>query len=90
MKHTDAEYLAFDLFQGDESELTCRSVKLVTTRKEHACHACASSTPCTIPPGTRARHERALVDGDFWGSYYACLPCLDKAMSECIEDDEDD
>lgn len=88
MKHTDAEYLSVDLFQGDESELTCRTVKLVTTRKEHACHA--YTAPCTIPAGSRARHERARVDGDFWGSYYACLPCLDRALSEFAEDDEDD
>lgn len=90
MKHTDTEYLNVDLFQGDESELTCRTVKLVTTRKEHACHAYADGAPCIIPAGARARHERARVDGSFWGSYYACLPCLARTIAGDFDSDDDD
>jgi hypothetical protein len=88
MKHTDAEYLNVDLFQGEEADLTCRTVKLVTTRKAHPCHAYVKEHD--IPAGDRARHERALVDGDFWGSYYACLPCLDRVLSEYVDDDDED
>ncbi len=87
MSHTDSEYLNVDLFQGEEAELTCRTVKLVTTRKEHACHAYIENH--TIPASTRARHERALVDGDFWGSYYACLPCLDLHIAGNFDGDDD-
>ncbi|ABM37590.1 hypothetical protein [Polaromonas naphthalenivorans] len=89
MNRTDADYLAVDLFQGDESELTCRSVKMVTTRKEHPCHAFADSASCTIPAGARARHERARVDGSFWGSYYSCLPCLDRTIAGDFEDEDE-
>lgn len=94
MKHSDAQYLAVDLFQGDEADLTCRTVKLVTTRKEHACHAFVAFTdginPCVIRIGARARHERARVDGSFWGSYYACLPCLDRTIAGDFEDEDDE
>ena len=86
MKHTNAEYLEFDPLQGDEAEITCRSKKMVTTCKTHQCNG--SDAPHDIPPGSRARHEKARVDGSFWGSYYTCLPCIDKAMIE-FEDDED-
>ncbi|MDB5885974.1 MAG: hypothetical protein JWR74_2145 [Polaromonas sp.] len=88
MKHTDAEYLAFDPLEGDEAELTCRSVKLVTTCKPHPCTG--TDEPHDIAPGSRARHEKARVDGDFWGSFYTCLPCLDRALSECAEDGDDE
>ena len=88
MKRTDAEYLSVDLFQGDEADLTCRTVKLVTTRKEHACHSYIKEH--TIPTGSRARHERALVDGDFWGSYYSCLPCLDHHINDEFDNHDAD
>lgn len=88
-RFTDAEYLNVDLFQGNDSELTCRSVKLVVTRKAHACHAFADSAPCAIAPGSRARHERARIDGSFWGSYYACLPCLKRTIAGDFDADDD-
>ena len=36
----------------------------------------------TIKPGERYRHERALIDGDFWGNYRMCLTCCDKWLDE--------
>lgn len=87
MSHADADYLNVDLFQGDESELTCRTVKMVTTRKEHPCSAYIKDA-CTIPSGSRTRHERARVDGSFWGSYYACTACLDRTIAGEFEDED--
>lgn len=89
MSHTDAEYLSVDLFQGDEADLKCRSVKMVTTRKEHECCAYVTSAPCIIPAGSRARHERARVDASFWGSYYACTMCLDRTIEGEVSDEDD-
>jgi hypothetical protein len=77
----EAIYLAVDLFQGDESELACRTVKMVTTRKDHQCSEQDHREAHIIPAGQRARHERALVDGDFWGSYYTCTACLDRFIA---------
>lgn len=78
MSHTDSEYINADPFFGDESELTLRTVKLVKARKEHACYGIGGEQNHTIKPGERHRHERALVDGDFFGSYRICLPCMDR------------
>lgn len=89
-RHTDAEYTSFDPFQGDESDLKCRAVAIRIARKEHPCFALPGATPHVIKPGDRYRHERALVDGSFWGNYRICLGCLDKWIAECEGDDEDD
>mgnify|MGYP003346889291 CR=1 FL=1 len=40
-------------------------------------------------PGERARYEKALIDGSFWGRYYVCLPCMDKWLAEVLGDTEE-
>jgi hypothetical protein len=75
----DKLYIGFDQFQGEDGELTLRSVKLVTTRKEHACMAPDGETH-TIPAGSRARFEKALVDGDYFGHYYTCIECIEREL----------
>lgn len=91
-KHTDAEYIDHDQFQGDEAEITCRTVSLRTARKEHPCFGGLGQygDGHTIKPGDRYRDEKALVDGDFWGRYRICLTCLDKQIDELNGDVEDD
>lgn len=83
MTHDDATYIRTDMFFGEEAELSLRTVKLVKARKEHDCYFSVSpyGQKHTIKPGDRYRHERALVDGDFFGSYRVCLPCLDKFIA---------
>lgn len=91
MKHTDSEYLNYDPFLGDEAELACRTVGIRTARKEHACFGLSGKQDHTINPGERYRHERALVDGSFWGEYRICLTCMDKFIAgEEIEEEDND
>lgn len=95
MTRADSEYLRFDPFQGDEADIRCRSVKLVRVRKEHPCFLGAhpiDGDQHTIKPGERARVESALIDGDFWGRSYVCLPCMDQWLVGLLDghDSEDD
>lgn len=91
MTHTDAERLALDPFDGDESELKLRTIRIRTARKEHPCFGIGCSRPGhTIKPGERYRHERALVDGEFWGDYRICLACCDKWLDELNGDTDED
>jgi hypothetical protein len=84
-QHSDEEYILTDPFFGDEAERTCVSVTVKTARKEHACFSIDGKQDHSIAPGQRYRHERARIDGSFWGEYKICLDCMDKFM-----DDEDD
>ena len=79
---SDADYIAYDPFQGDEAELKCRTVAIRTARKEHPCFSLDGKQDHQIKPGERYRHERALVDGSFWGNYRICLGCMDKFFEE--------
>lgn len=79
MKYTEDQYIGFMPFFGEDSELSCQTIKILKTRKPHAC--VGSNPEHTIPTGSMARYEKALVDGDFFGRYYMCIPCLDKEMS---------
>lgn len=78
---TDDVYINTDPFFGDEGELTCRSVAIRTARKSHLCMTLSGKQDHHIQPGERYRYERALVDGDYWGEYKLCLPCMDKFIS---------
>lgn len=77
----DERYLRCDPFQGGDRDvkIKARTVKIVTIRKPQLCFDPANGKPHDIQPGTRARYEHALVDGE-WGSYYTCLACMDKWM----------
>lgn len=90
MTYTDEQRLAYDPFFGDEAELACRTVRMVTTRKEQHCFGNGETTQHTIPPGTRARYEKAFVDRSFWGRYYTCADCMDRFLDEINGTEEDD
>lgn len=82
MKFSDAEYIECDPFDGDRDvALRCRTIKMVTTRKPQQCHDPNKGRLHTIPAGTRARYETALVDGE-WGKFYVCVECMDKWFIE--------
>ncbi|MCD0492290.1 hypothetical protein [Chromobacterium violaceum] len=89
-KFSDADYLAFDPFQGDEAEIKCRTKRIRTARKQHLCYTLTGRQDHHIEPGQRYRHERALIDGSFWGEYRICLSCIDQWINEGEEDDADD
>ncbi len=82
LAYSEQEYLEFDLFVGEDADITCRTVKLVKTRKRHVCFFGQNGDGHSIAPGSHARHEKALVDGDYWGSYYICIPCLDRELAD--------
>lgn len=91
MKYEQDEYLRWDPFEGDESDLQCRTVRIVKVRKDHICYT--SQAPGedqhVIHKGELARFERALIDRSFWGRYYTCIKCMDKFLTELFgEDDE--
>ena len=83
-RYTDAEYLGCDPFFGDEAELRCRTVTIKTARKNHLCYGIDPSTHNKhgIQVGQRYRHEKALVDGSFWGVYRICLGCMDELLRQ--------
>jgi hypothetical protein len=90
--YTDEQRVQYDLFAGDEGEISCCTVKIRTAKKEHPCFGGAGSSQDghTIKPGERYRHEKALIDGSFWGNYRLCLTCLDNLLTELgVEDDDD-
>ena len=58
-------------FGGDGEGVEQRTSKIVLTRKPHFCPGLSRGGEHTIPPGTRACCEHALVDGK-WRSAYTC------------------
>ncbi|PKM30202.1 MAG: hypothetical protein CVV07_07220 [Gammaproteobacteria bacterium HGW-Gammaproteobacteria-11] len=85
MKYQPDMYLTWDPFEGDmDVDIRCRKVKLVRVRKAHVCHLSMGGPEPEheIQPGEMARHESAFVDGSHWGSYYACIPCMDAWFDE--------
>lgn len=78
---TDQEIIDFDPCGGDDYQIDCQTVKIVKTRKEHQCLGVGGPESMHImPAGTRARYDKARVDGDF-GSYYVCVECIEKYMA---------
>lgn len=78
LRHPVERYLTTDPYHGDESEIDCRLVDIVQTRKSAYCTMGKSEHP----PGTVMWRERALVDGQFQTNRL-CLPhvaiCIDFA-----------
>jgi hypothetical protein len=75
---TDDRYVRFNPFADDRDvDIRCRTVKMVTTRKEQSCFSPSTGKQHKIPPGTRARFEAAIVDGE-WGRFYVCVKCMDE------------
>lgn len=92
MSESDQEYINYDPFEGDDSEITCRKVAIRTARKEHDCYAITlngKEPQHRIKVGQRYRHETARVDGEF-GSWKMCLECIDKDIKDLDDDDEDE
>lgn len=82
LAYTEQDYLSHDLFFGEEANITCRTVKIVKTRKAHPCFfGGGNGDGHSIAPGDIARHEKALVDSDYWGSYYVCIPCINRDIA---------
>lgn len=86
---TDQDRIDCDPFFGDEGELKCRKVTIKTARKQHACFlgSAFGGDNHTIQPGDRYRHEKALVDGDFWGEWKCCMKCIDRDIRGDYEDE---
>ena len=82
MSRTDAEYLAYDPFDGDRDvDVRCSTVKIVKVRTRQWCMGNGSTERHPIKLGARARNERAIFEGQ-WASYYVCLDCMDKWLDE--------
>ena len=82
LAYTEQDYISFDPFFGEEADITCRTVKLVKVRRPHPCFFGQNGDGHGIAQGDIARHEKALVDGDYWGSYYLCIPCLNREIAD--------
>lgn len=79
--YTDADFADFDPFDGERDvDIKCRTVKVVTTRKQHKCYP-PEGKMHAIKAGTRARYETAIVDGK-WGSFYTCVVCMTAWLRE--------
>lgn len=89
-RRLDPTYLNHDPFYypwGDgETEIHCRKVKLVRTKKEHTCvpPPGIAKNVHAIPAGTEARYESAIVEGS-WSKCYTCLDCMDVWLSPPYE-----
>lgn len=84
LKFNDSDYIQFDPCEGDDAAISCRTVRLVTARKSHHCFFGTGQygDGHLIDPGHPYRYERALVDGDYWGTYRVCVPCMDKWLTD--------
>jgi hypothetical protein len=91
MNFTHEDYLNEDWFDGEESDISCRTQKIVKVRKEHECwlSLCPGNTPHKIAIGTEAYYEKALIDRSFWGKFYMCKDCMDKQLTEYYGEDEE-
>jgi len=89
-KYTEEDYLNEDWFFGDEAEISCKTSKMVTVRKEHPCYLSQGygKTPHNIKIGERAYFEKALIDRDFWGKFYMCTKCMDAYLNEMYNCEE--
>jgi len=83
MKYSKEEYIADINFGDRDVDIRCQKIKLVKCKKDHECFfGLFKEDPHDIKAGEIARAETALVDQEFWGSYYICIPCLDKMLDE--------
>lgn len=87
--YTDEEYLSYNPFQGDESELSCRTVSMRKARNDHLCYSLDGKQDHNILAGEKYRYERALVDRSFLGSYRICLKCMDRWINDAYGCDDD-
>jgi len=87
---SDEDRIAHDLFPGDECSIKLRAITIKKARKEHECFLSMAygGVPHNIQPGERYRHEKALIDSDFWGVYKCCLKCVDREIRDLSGDEE--
>jgi hypothetical protein len=72
-----------DYYQDRDVDLTCQTIRMVRTRKEHDCHfGRIEGDFHVIPKGELAVRDTASIDHEFWGTCYNCIPCLDKRIAE--------
>lgn len=60
-------------FGGDEVEIRCHRVKILTTRAIHQC-MCPGNSLHLMRAGTEALRETAVIDG-VWSTCYVCMAC---------------
>lgn len=90
LKYPEYEYLE-DYCMDRDVDIRCQTVKIVTCRKEHECHGCGlDGIEHIINPGDLARMETALVNQEFWGSCYSCIPSMDRWLDLIIGDDDEE
>jgi hypothetical protein len=77
MTKSAERYISFDPYAGDESEVKCKRVAIVTTRFAQFCTFCNREHAA----GTRMRRESAKVDGVFQ-SNYCCLESIDNYLAD--------
>jgi hypothetical protein len=75
---TEKAFIKFDPYM-DECDVRHKQVKMVTTRTEQTCF-CPVGKVHPIPVGTRARFEKALVEGA-WQRYYTCIACCEYGLT---------
>jgi hypothetical protein len=82
---TDEKVLEYDPY-ADECDVKYQSVKIITTRKEQKCSGVPGLelSDHVMPAGTRARFERAMVDGE-WAKYYSCIEFIKKGLVDFPE-----
>lgn len=80
---SDSDYLACDWFSSARGDDSARmvSTRIVTTKKEQHCAGNGQGESHTIPLGSRALCESALIDGS-WGRYYLCTGRMDGWLNE--------
>ena len=84
MKFAEEDYLNFSPYEGEDGEVSCRTVKLVKANKEHDCFFGLGSygDGHKISKGDVYRYEKELIDGDFFGSYKVCVKCMDEYLTD--------
>ena len=80
MKYTKEQYEEFDVSEGDDIDIRCRTTRLVKTKKPHKC--CLDNGAHIIPVESMAVRDSAIVDGE-WSTVYSCTDCIDKWYDEC-------
>lgn len=92
MAITDEDRLEYSIFQGEDGDIRLHTKHMRTAAKEHPCFGGLGShgDGHTIKKGDCYRHDRARVDGDFWGEYRICTRCLDKWIAELNGDEDED
>lgn len=88
-EYTDQQYLDAidDLYDDGEADIRSYERKIVKVRKEQTCMAADlvdEKKGHSIPIGSKAVRESAIVDNE-WGSSYSCLPCIGKFLESFKE-----